>query len=178
MAVVSFFRERRVGFRYHRPLPAPAGGSIKWSRAPKLGHSVAETSKRRRYPEIELLSWLRIQVSPSLRSHRNERRTNTGPARDSIKMSSVRNAATLALVLLVLAEWSVAMPTTDTDKDRLLNTVDLIDDDGSIETALINYLFTKQIVKRLRSQLDIGDLQRKRSYWKQCAFNAVSCFGK
>jgi hypothetical protein len=54
----------------------------------------------------------------------------------------------------------------------------LIDDDGSIETALINYLFTKQIVKRLRNQLDIDDLQRKRSYWKQCAFNAVSCFGK
>ncbi|XP_029677371.1 allatostatin C [Formica exsecta] len=93
-------------------------------------------------------------------------------------MPSVRNAATLALVLLVLAEWSVAMPTADKDKDRLLNTVDLIDDDGSIETALINYLFTKQIVKRLRNQLDIGDLQRKRSYWKQCAFNAVSCFGK
>ncbi|EFN70796.1 Prohormone-1 [Camponotus floridanus] len=93
-------------------------------------------------------------------------------------MSSVRNIAALALVLLVLAEWSAAMPTTDKDKERLLNTVDLIDDDGSIETALINYLFTKQIVKRLRSQLDIGDLQRKRSYWKQCAFNAVSCFGK
>ncbi|XP_070172681.1 allatostatin C [Polyergus mexicanus] len=93
-------------------------------------------------------------------------------------MPSVRNAITLALMLLVLAEWSMAMPTADKDKDRLLNTVDLIDDDGSIETALINYLFTKQIVKRLRNQLDIGDLQRKRSYWKQCAFNAVSCFGK
>lgn len=53
-----------------------------------------------------------------------------------------------------------------------------MDDDGNIETALINYLFTKQIVKRLRNQLDIGDLQRKRNYWKQCAFNAVSCFGK
>lgn len=62
------------------------------------------------------------------------------------------------------------------EKDFLL--FQLVDDDGSIETALINYLFTKQIVKRLRNQLDIGDLQRKRSYWKQCAFNAVSCFGK
>lgn len=93
-------------------------------------------------------------------------------------MLSARSAIALALVLLVLAEWSAAMPATDKDKERLLNTVDLIDDDGSIETALINYLFTKQIVKRLRNQLDIGDLQRKRSYWKQCAFNAVSCFGK
>jgi hypothetical protein len=54
----------------------------------------------------------------------------------------------------------------------------LVDDDGSIETALINYLFAKQVVNRLRSQMDVTDLQRKRSYWKQCAFNAVSCFGK
>nr|CAD7610597.1 unnamed protein product [Timema genevievae] len=53
-----------------------------------------------------------------------------------------------------------------------------IDDDGSVETALINYLFAKQVVNRLRSQMDVSDLQRKRSYWKQCAFNAVSCFGK
>lgn len=44
---------------------------------------------------------------------------------DSVRMPSVRNAATLALVLLVLAEWSVAMPTADKDKDRLLNTVDV-----------------------------------------------------
>ncbi|CAH1404441.1 unnamed protein product [Nezara viridula] len=54
----------------------------------------------------------------------------------------------------------------------------LVDDDGSIETALMNYLFAKQVVNRLRSQVDVSDLQRKRSYWKQCAFNAVSCFGK
>ncbi|KAJ4442763.1 hypothetical protein ANN_04355 [Periplaneta americana] len=48
----------------------------------------------------------------------------------------------------------------------------LVDDDGSVETALINYLFAKQVVNRLRSQMDVSDLQRKRSYWKQCAFNA------
>jgi hypothetical protein len=58
------------------------------------------------------------------------------------------------------------------------NVLQLVDDDGSIETALINYLFAKQVVNRLRSQMDVSDLQRKRSYWKQCAFNAVSCFGK
>nr|CAD7197954.1 unnamed protein product [Timema douglasi] len=54
-------------------------------------------------------------------------------------------------------------------------TEQLVDDDGSVETALINYLFAKQVVNRLRSQMDVSDLQRKRSYWKQCAFNAVSC---
>ncbi|XP_076670924.1 prohormone-1 isoform X2 [Andrena cerasifolii] len=91
-------------------------------------------------------------------------------------MSSLRIAAFVAVALMVLVGWSASLPAVD--KDRLLNEVDLVDDDGSIDTALINYLFTKQIVKRLRSQLDIGDLQRKRSYWKQCAFNAVSCFGK
>jgi hypothetical protein len=61
------------------------------------------------------------------------------------------------------------------ERDVLLQ---LVDDDGSIDTALINYLFAKQVVNRLRSQMDVSDLQRKRSYWKQCAFNAVSCFGK
>ncbi|XP_043595124.1 prohormone-1 isoform X2 [Bombus pyrosoma] len=89
-------------------------------------------------------------------------------------MSSLRTVVFLAMVLMVLIDLSIALPAAD--KERLLN--ELVDDDGSIETALINYLFTKQIVKRLRNQLDIGDLQRKRSYWKQCAFNAVSCFGK
>nr|CAD7409736.1 unnamed protein product [Timema cristinae] len=59
-----------------------------------------------------------------------------------------------------------------------LRFLQLVDDDGSVETALINYLFAKQVVNRLRSQMDVSDLQRKRSYWKQCAFNAVSCFGK
>ncbi|CAL7941002.1 unnamed protein product [Xylocopa violacea] len=91
-------------------------------------------------------------------------------------MSSLRIAVFLVVALMALIDWSTALPAAD--KERLLNEVDLVDDDGSIETALINYLFTKQIVKRLRNQLDIGDLQRKRSYWKQCAFNAVSCFGK
>ncbi|XP_029050198.1 prohormone-1 [Osmia bicornis bicornis] len=91
-------------------------------------------------------------------------------------MSSLRIVLLLAVLMVALIDWSTALPAVD--KERLLNEVDLVDDDGSIETALINYLFTKQIVKRLRDQLDIGDLQRKRSYWKQCAFNAVSCFGK
>ncbi|KAL2713179.1 prohormone-1 isoform X1 [Vespula squamosa] len=53
------------------------------------------------------------------------------------------------------------------------------DNVGSNDAALIDDdLFKKQIIKRIRNQLDVADLQRKRSYWKQCAFNVVSCFGK
>ncbi|GFV44922.1 prohormone-1 [Trichonephila clavipes] len=54
----------------------------------------------------------------------------------------------------------------------------MVDDDGSLDNALLNYLFARQMVNRLRNNMDVTDLQRKRSYWKQCAFNAVSCFGK
>lgn len=90
-------------------------------------------------------------------------------------MWMTQSLAALLLVLL-LARTLAAQPA---DKERLMNELDkLVDDDGSIETALMNYLFAKQVVNRLRSQVDVSDLQRKRSYWKQCAFNAVSCFGK
>lgn len=51
-------------------------------------------------------------------------------------------------------------------------------DDGTVETALLNYLFAKQIMARLRTNSNPYDLIQKRSYWKQCTFNAVSCFGK
>ncbi|KAH0945962.1 hypothetical protein HN011_009275 [Eciton burchellii] len=147
---------REGGFPSLPPLPPLVNGTeYKVVACSTLGHSVAETSRAARARQAVLIHATRLET-----------------------MLSARSAIALTLVLLVLAKWSVAMPTTDKDKERLLNTVDLIDDDGSIETALINYLFTKQIVKRLRNQLDIGDLQRKRSYWKQCAFNAVSCFGK
>jgi len=40
-------------------------------------------------------------------------------------MLSTRSAIALALMLFVLAKWSAAMPTTDKDKERLLNTVDV-----------------------------------------------------
>ncbi|XP_043495425.1 allatostatin C-like [Polistes fuscatus] len=90
-------------------------------------------------------------------------------------MKFLRGVVILALFFAILVDWTTALPTFDKD---MLNDSDLVDEDGSIDAALINYLFTKQIVQRLRNQLDISDLQRKRSYWKQCAFNAVSCFGK
>ncbi|KAG7205217.1 hypothetical protein KM043_018302 [Ampulex compressa] len=146
---------------------------IKWYRACKLSHSGVEASSRRSRKSPRLYGSTEgtkpdpfILDTPSPRISLNVR---------SIKMLTIRRAVFLAVIMVVLAEWSSALPA---DKERLLNEVDLVDDDGSIETALINYLFTKQIVKRLRNQLDIADLQRKRSYWKQCAFNAVSCFGK
>lgn len=83
------------------------------------------------------------------------------------------------LVAMLTFSWAVGKNLGQPgEKDRLISELDLVDDDGSIETALINYLFAKQVVNRLRSQMDVSDLQRKRSYWKQCAFNAVSCFGK
>ncbi|XP_015592995.1 prohormone-1-like [Cephus cinctus] len=91
-------------------------------------------------------------------------------------MIYLRPTICLAVILIGIAGLASALPAPD--KERFLNELDLVDDDGGIETALINYLFTKQVVKRLRNQMDLGDLQRKRSYWKQCAFNAVSCFGK
>ncbi|XP_026806506.1 prohormone-1-like [Rhopalosiphum maidis] len=50
-------------------------------------------------------------------------------------------------------------------------------DDQNLEIALIDYLFTKQMINKIRARTDSYRAQKKRSYWKQCAFNAVSCFG-
>ncbi|XP_021931836.1 prohormone-1-like [Zootermopsis nevadensis] len=96
-------------------------------------------------------------------------------------MSTATATKLMFAMLLAMMTLSCAVGKTldqPGEKDRLISELDLVDDDGSIETALINYLFAKQVVNRLRSQMDVSDLQRKRSYWKQCAFNAVSCFGK
>nr|KAF7423725.1 hypothetical protein H0235_009008 [Vespula pensylvanica] len=87
----------------------------------------------------------------------------------------LRTVIILTVILIISLTWTTAYPIA---QKTIVNDDDLVDVDGTIDAALINYLFTKQIVKRLRNQLEIGDLQRKRSYWKQCAFNAVSCFGK
>lgn len=44
---------------------------------------------------------------------------------------------------------------------------------------LWNYLKDKQMERQMQQQRDLfPELQRKRSGWKQCAFNAVSCFGR
>ncbi|XP_069186630.1 prohormone-1-like isoform X2 [Procambarus clarkii] len=98
-------------------------------------------------------------------------------------MQTRRCVSVLALVLVALVAVTQVSakalpdqsPQPYPEPQRML---DLVDDDGSLDAALINYLFAKQMVERLRNNADIKDLQRKRSYWKQCAFNAVSCFGK
>ncbi|UYV68584.1 hypothetical protein LAZ67_6000133 [Cordylochernes scorpioides] len=83
--------------------------------------------------------------------------------------------ATLAICCL-----ANAIPTKDKMAAALYQAspdMELVEDDGTFDTALLNYLFTRQLVKRLRSGLDVRDLQQKRAIWKQCAFNAVTCFG-
>ncbi|KYM98998.1 PREDICTED: allatostatin C-like [Cyphomyrmex costatus] len=93
-------------------------------------------------------------------------------------MLSIQSIIVLTLMIFILAEYSGAMPMLDKDKDRFSDNINLVDDDGSIDKALMNYLFTKQIVKRLRNQMNVSDLQRKRYFWKQCSVNVVACFGK
>jgi len=57
--------------------------------------------------------------------------------------------------------------------------MDLGDDEGgTVEASILNYLYTKNMLQRMRQQLELADPVKKRNYWKQCAFNAVSCFGK
>lgn len=52
-------------------------------------------------------------------------------------------------------------------------------DEQYVENALINYLLAKKMQynyeTRARDEATMG--AQKKSYWKQCAFNAVSCFG-
>lgn len=51
------------------------------------------------------------------------------------------------------------------------------EDQNQLENALIDYLFAKQVMNKIRTRTDSIRAQKKKSYWKQCAFNAVSCFG-
>ncbi|XP_076315562.1 prohormone-1-like [Tachypleus tridentatus] len=81
------------------------------------------------------------------------------------------------LAFLLVAVCS-AKTLEETERQLYPSDLDMMEDDGSVDAALLNYLFARQMVHRLRNNLDVRDLQRKRSYWKQCAFNAVSCFGR
>ncbi|EEB17337.1 hypothetical protein Phum_PHUM462060 [Pediculus humanus corporis] len=52
-------------------------------------------------------------------------------------------------------------------------------DDRPRDLQIFKYLLTNEILNRQQNLYDWdAEQQRKRSYWKQCAFNAVSCFGK
>jgi hypothetical protein len=75
----------------------------------------------------------------------------------------------------------VQRPNDDTVVDNIfLDLLQMVGEEegAAIERDLLNYLMGRRFVKRLRNQVDVDDLQRKRNYWRQCAFNAVSCFGK
>lgn len=52
----------------------------------------------------------------------------------------------------------------------------------SLDNMLWNYLLARQMSHQAQLQRGDGELtpemQRKRSGWKQCSFNAVSCFGR
>ncbi|XP_035227281.1 prohormone-1-like isoform X2 [Stegodyphus dumicola] len=86
----------------------------------------------------------------------------------------------LLMVTMVVISVSVTTSKSIGQQEKVLypSEFDLLEDDGSMDTALLNYLFARQMFNRIRNNVDVTDLQRKRSYWKQCAFNAVSCFGK
>ncbi|GBL73535.1 Prohormone-1 [Araneus ventricosus] len=87
---------------------------------------------------------------------------------------------TLLMATLVVVSIMTASSKSLGSQEKVFypSQLDMVDDDGSLDNALLNYLFARQMVNRLRNNMDVTDLQRKRSYWKQCAFNAVSCFGK
>ncbi|KAL0268683.1 UNVERIFIED_CONTAM: hypothetical protein PYX00_010524 [Menopon gallinae] len=57
------------------------------------------------------------------------------------------------------------------------NQLELTNDELPLDNALFKFFLAREILNRQRSY-DLEDRQRKRNYWKQCAFNAVSCFGK
>ncbi|XP_037090556.1 prohormone-1-like [Pollicipes pollicipes] len=98
------------------------------------------------------------------------------PAR-LIVLLAVCLSAVLSTAAAKALEKGITFPQFEGTGDRQL---DVIPSDGgrrTAETALLNYLYARQMLRRLRKNLDVSELQQKRSYWKQCSFNAVSCFG-
>ncbi|XP_014214884.1 prohormone-1-like [Copidosoma floridanum] len=97
-------------------------------------------------------------------------------------MMSLRIVVSTALVLVVIVDWTKAFPAED--KQAIINGLALADERDEETTALerdlVNYLLGRRLllVKRRNPPNSIEDLQLKRNYWRQCAFNAVSCFGK
>ncbi|XP_076358883.1 prohormone-1-like [Tachypleus tridentatus] len=93
-------------------------------------------------------------------------------------MATMMKFCTFLIISVFLLTTTEAKSTGEKENTFYPSDLDLLNDDGTLDTALINYLFARQMIRRLSKNLDISDLQRKRSYWKQCAFNAVSCFGR
>ncbi|XP_022249192.1 prohormone-1-like [Limulus polyphemus] len=93
-------------------------------------------------------------------------------------MATMMKFCIFLIIAVFLLTTTEAKSIGEKEKTLYPSDLDLLNDDGTMDTALINYLFARQMIRRLSKNLDISDLQRKRSYWKQCAFNAVSCFGR
>jgi len=118
-----------------------------------------------------------VDRRPQLRAPSVDRPTHS-------MQSLISRSALLALAVVLVLHAVIGDRTAESERHGFTGDLGnnnpayhLIDDDGSLDTAMINYLFARQMIKRLQASADITDLQRKRTYWRQCAFNAVSCFG-
>ncbi|GAB6022935.1 hypothetical protein CHUAL_007027 [Chamberlinius hualienensis] len=87
----------------------------------------------------------------------------------------------IAIAMMAIASAVLAASEIDTENGQHPlqgQDLSLMEDDGSLDTVLLNYLFAKRLFRQLENGQDISRLLHKRNYWKQCAFNAVSCFGR
>ncbi|KAI5711373.1 prohormone-1-like [Diaphorina citri] len=82
------------------------------------------------------------------------------------------------MLLLVMISAHPVAKSVGSDSFQTNEIGDIGPESEDMETQMMNYLVAQQLFSRLRNQMVNNDLQRKRSYWKQCAFNAVSCFGR
>ncbi|KAK6619849.1 hypothetical protein RUM44_006248 [Polyplax serrata] len=83
----------------------------------------------------------------------------------------------LALMVAVTAKVIDTSEQEQYPKNQIEFSRNLIEDPPR-DLQLIKYLLRNELLSRQGNPFDWDEQQRKRSYWKQCAFNAVSCFGK
>ncbi|XP_055929960.1 allatostatin C-like [Argiope bruennichi] len=74
--------------------------------------------------------------------------------------------------------WALSDMLDQEDKNMMPSQFEISPDENTMRNALMYYLLSRQGFYGMRTRQ--SDSQRKRSsaYSKQCAFNAVSCFGK
>merc|ERR1712136_62843 len=134
--------------------------------------SAASPALNHRYPPVP--PSLKKKNPAKIKRHKKkniDRKTNP--------MASFKVTTILVLISVCWLVLAAAKSTQDPDLMSMVHDPEMgAVDDGTVETALLNYLFAKQIMARLRTNSNPYDLIQKRSYWKQCTFNAVSCFGK
>uniref|UniRef100_A0A8D9BI26 Prohormone-1 n=1 Tax=Cacopsylla melanoneura TaxID=428564 RepID=A0A8D9BI26_9HEMI len=96
-------------------------------------------------------------------------------------VNAIRTAFVMFFSMLLIAMLSAHPLVKSGGPDYQTNELgDMVpESEEGIDNQMINYLVAQQLFSKLRNQMAAAnDLQRKRSYWKQCAFNAVSCFGR